>query len=106
MQPTTLHYDNQSAIKMTKNLIYHMKTKHVEIQHHYIREQMQNKERELIYYTWQDQVVDIFTKALKREKFENFQEMLGVVENEINTKRGVRYCNVYFISNKCVRVIM
>jgi hypothetical protein len=40
MQPTTLHCDNQSAIKMTKNPIYHSKTKHIEIHHHYIREQV------------------------------------------------------------------
>jgi hypothetical protein len=49
MQPTTLHYDNQSAMKITKNLIYHSKKKHVKIQHHYIKKQVQNKEIELIY---------------------------------------------------------
>lgn len=38
MQPTNLHWNNQCAIKMTKNPIYHSKTKHVEIHHHYIRE--------------------------------------------------------------------
>jgi len=88
MQPTTLHCDNQSAIKMMKIPIYHSKTKHVEIQHHDIREQVQNKVIELIYCRSQDQVAGIFTKAINWEKFEKFQEMLGVVENEINIKRG------------------
>ena len=35
--------DNQTAIKMTRNPIYHLKTKHVEIHHHYIKEQVHIK---------------------------------------------------------------
>ena len=87
MQPTVLHCHNQSAIKMKKNPIYHSKKKHVEIYHHYIKEQMQNKETELLYCKCRDQVADIFTKALNENKLKKFREMLGVLENEINIKR-------------------
>ena len=34
--------DNTSAINLTKNLVHHSKTKHFDIRHHFIREQVQN----------------------------------------------------------------
>jgi hypothetical protein len=36
--------DNQSVIQLTKNLVFHAMIKHVEVHHHYIKEEVQNKE--------------------------------------------------------------
>jgi len=36
--PTTINYDNKSAIAMTKNLVHHSRTKHMAIKYNFIRE--------------------------------------------------------------------
>jgi len=54
---------------MMKNQIYHSRTKHFKIHHHYIKEQVQNKEIKLLYCMSKEQVADIFTKALSKDEF-------------------------------------
>ena len=61
--------------------MYHARTKHIEIQHHFVREKIQSKEIDLIHCNTDENMVDIFTKPLGKEKFEVFREMLRVVEN-------------------------
>ena len=70
-----------------KDPIYHLKTKHVGIHHHRIREQARNKEMELIYCIPRSGGRHLH-QVLNKNKFENFREMLEVVENDINFKRG------------------
>ena len=48
MKPTVLKCDNQSSIKLAHNPIYHARTKHVEIQHHFVREKIHSKVINLI----------------------------------------------------------
>jgi hypothetical protein len=43
MRPTILKCDNQSSIKLAHNPIYHARTKHIEIQHHFVREKIHSK---------------------------------------------------------------
>ena len=71
---------------MTKNPVFHARTKHIEVHQHYIREQVQKKEIELIYCSTEDQAADIFTKPLNKDKFVKFQDKLGVTK--INIKGG------------------
>jgi len=63
---------------MTKNLIFHSKTKHIEIRHHFIRELVDKKEIELSFCKTDEQLADMFTKALPSEKFAYFKEQLKV----------------------------
>ena len=70
--------DNKSAIAMTKNRFYHSRTKHFAIKHHFIREAVEDDEVQIKYCKTEDQAADIFTKALPRDKFEFFREMLSV----------------------------
>ena len=79
--PIVINCDNQSSIKLANNPMYHARTKHIEIQHHFIREKIQSKEIDLIYCNTDENMADIFTKPLGKAKFEVFREMLGVVEN-------------------------
>ena len=60
--PTILKCDNQSSIKLTHDSIYHARTKHIEIQHHFVREKIHSKEIDLIYCNTTDNVAAIFTK--------------------------------------------
>jgi hypothetical protein len=81
MRPTTLKCDNQSSIKLAHNRIYHARTKHIEIQHHFVREKVHSKEIDLIYCNTTDNVADIFTKPLGKMNFEECRKQLGVIEN-------------------------
>ena len=77
-EATIMFCDNKSTIAMTKNPVFHGRTKHIEIRHHFIRELVAKKEIKLEYRSTEEQVADIFTKALSREKFFKFRKMLGV----------------------------
>ena len=66
-QSVPIFCDNTSTINLTKNLIQHSRTKHIDIKHHFIRELVQNREIQINYVNTKDQLADIFTKALPRE---------------------------------------
>ena len=76
--PTTIHCDNMSAIAMTRNPVFHSRTKHIEIRHHFIRELVEKQEIELQFCKTGEQLADIFTKALPTDKFLHFRRQLGV----------------------------
>ena len=79
-EATLIMCDNKSTITMTKKLVYHSRTKHIVIKHHFIREAVEDDEIQIKYRKTEDQVANIFTKALPRDKFEFFREMLGVTQ--------------------------
>jgi len=78
---TCINCDNQSAIKLAHNPVYHARTKHVELQYHFVREKIESNEIGLIFCNTKDNVADIFTKPLGKIKFEVFRSQLGIVEN-------------------------
>uniref|UniRef100_A0A5B7B4M6 Retrovirus-related Pol polyprotein from transposon TNT 1-94 n=1 Tax=Davidia involucrata TaxID=16924 RepID=A0A5B7B4M6_DAVIN len=80
---TELFCDNKSAIAMAKNPVYHSRTRHIAIKHHFIREAVEEGEVQLKFCRSDEQVADIFTKALPKDKFKNFRELLGVEEQHI-----------------------
>jgi hypothetical protein len=52
--PWKLFCDNQSAIKLVKNLILHAKMKHIEFHHHYIHETIERKDVKVVYVLSQE----------------------------------------------------
>lgn len=78
-QPIQVHCDNQSAIKLAKNPVFHARTKHIEVHHHFVRERLLRGEIELHYISTDDQPADIFTKPLSRTKFEQHRTALGII---------------------------
>eukprot|EP00253_Pinus_taeda_P019154 PITA_19154 len=83
---TTLWCDNQSAIKLCKDPIQHQRSKHLELHMHFIRKLIHDHVLEVQYFSTDDQVADIFTKALIEAKFTELQFMVGV--QEVVTKGG------------------
>jgi len=79
--PTCINCDNQSVIKLAHNPIYHARSKHIMLEHHFVREKIEPKEIDLIFCNTNDNMADIFTKPLGKIKFEVFRRKLGVVEN-------------------------
>ena len=58
---------------MASNPVYHARTKHIEVHYHFVREKVLDGQIDLVYVKTDDeQVTDIFTKALGKEKFEYF----------------------------------
>ncbi|GJZ31278.1 retrovirus-related pol polyprotein from transposon TNT 1-94 [Tanacetum coccineum] len=73
-----LYCDNKSAIALCYNNVQHSWSKHIDIRHHFIREQVENDVVELYFVTSDYQLVDMFTKALPRERFEFLLPRLGM----------------------------
>jgi ATP sulfurylase len=71
--------DNQSCMKLSENLVFHDRSKHIEIKYHYIRDMVQRGGVRVQYVTTKEQVADVLTKPLLRTKFEHFKDKLGVV---------------------------
>ena len=74
--PTTIFCDNQSTIKLAKNPVYHARSKHIEVHHHFVRDLIESQELELQFCGTEDQLADIFTKALSIVKFIKFRDLL------------------------------
>ncbi|KAL6329493.1 hypothetical protein AAG906_021501 [Vitis piasezkii] len=68
----------QATISIAKNLAHHDRTKHVEIDHHFIKEKIEEGILNLIHTPTSLQVANIFTKALPRMKFKELISKLGM----------------------------
>ena len=64
--------DNQICIKLTENMMFHDKSKHIKVRYHYIRDIVQRGPVKLKYVPIEEQVVDLLTKPLSHVKFEYF----------------------------------
>ncbi|MCO5583584.1 hypothetical protein L7F22_037497 [Adiantum nelumboides] len=59
--------------------LFHARTKHIEVHYHYLWERLSTAKISLVYVPTQDNLADLFTKALSREKFEAFRKALGLL---------------------------
>ena len=76
--PVPLYYDNQSVICLVENLEFHARTKHVEVQYHFIHEKALTGEIKVIQVKTEEQLADIFTKGLNSEKLYEFRKELDM----------------------------
>ena len=73
-----LNYDSQSAIHLVKNQAHHEITKHIDIRYHFIREVLDRREIDLIKVAGEDNVVDMFTKAVLITKLHHCLRFLHI----------------------------
>ena len=71
--------DNIGATYLSANLVFHARTKHIEIDFHFVRERVASKELEIRFIPSKDQLADGFTKALPTRSFEEFRRNLNLV---------------------------
>ena len=82
-EATYLLCDNKFAIAIAKNYVFHSRTRHIAVKYHFIKEDISNGEVQLMYCKSENQVADIFAKALPLEKLVHFRKLLGVEEHHI-----------------------
>ena len=78
---TVIFCDNSLAIALSKNSVFHKRTKHIDTKFHYIRELVNNGEIVLEHCRTQERVVDILTKPLGQKSFEFLRKCLGMIDN-------------------------
>ena len=78
---TLIYEDNQGCIQLAKNPIHHRKTKHIDIQYHFVREKVESKEIELEHCSSGSMIADICTKPLPGPKYKELRELLGMTPN-------------------------
>ena len=73
---TMIICDNQGCIALARNPKHHSRTKHIDVQYHFICEKIEEKVIELRYCPTQEMVVDVLTKALARDKHEAMRRVM------------------------------
>jgi hypothetical protein len=74
-----LFIDNRSAEELSKNPVFHKRSKHIDTRYHYIRECVADGVVEVQHVSTEDQLADILTKPLARIRFAEMRRQLGVV---------------------------
>lgn len=75
---TKIFVDNQAAIAISHNPVFHGKTKHFNIKLLFVREVQKEESVTLAYYKSEDQLADLFTKPLPVGRFEFLRQKVGV----------------------------
>ncbi len=84
-----IYYDNISSILLANNPVYHARTKHIEVYYHFIKEKVLTREINLIHVSIENQIANIFTKALSADKLRRFKKMIGVLQVDLNLRGSV-----------------
>jgi hypothetical protein len=72
--------DSKSALALPKNLVFHERSKHIRVRHHFIRGCLEEGSIKAGYINTKDQLVDLLTKPLGRIKFLELYSMTGMVQ--------------------------
>ncbi|KAG4193611.1 hypothetical protein ERO13_A07G233250v2 [Gossypium hirsutum] len=74
-----MYCNNQAAVSIAHNPVHHDRTKHVEIDRHFIKEKIHSEEMCITYLPTRQQVADVLTKSLSRNMFEELIGKLGLI---------------------------
>lgn len=68
--------DNTAAISMAKNPVFHQWQKHIDVQFHFVREEIESGRMAISYTKTEHQIADILTKPLTRERFIGLKRLI------------------------------
>lgn len=83
LSPPRLWCDNLSATYLTANPIFHTRTKHIEIDFHFVRERVAKRLLEVRFICFEDQLADVLTKPLATRRFCYMRDKLTVVAPQL-----------------------
>ncbi|KAD6796250.1 hypothetical protein E3N88_07146 [Mikania micrantha] len=75
---TPIHLDNEAAIAITKNPVYHSCSKHIDIRFHFIRDCYEKKLIDVVKIHTDEQRADLLTKAFDKNRFEYLLKLNGI----------------------------
>jgi len=81
-QMSILNGDNQGAIALARNPEYHARTKHIDIQYHFIRDLVTSEKIQLQFCPSTDMIADIMTKALPRVTHDKHTKAMGLTSTK------------------------
>jgi hypothetical protein len=90
-QATIVYFDNISAVYMSGNPVQHRRTKHIEIDIHFVREKVALGQVGVLHVPTSAQFADIFTKGLVTTPFQDICFSLNIVEPTIDTAGMLEY---------------
>ncbi|KAM0960323.1 hypothetical protein ACFX2I_025293 [Malus domestica] len=86
--PTTLFCDNLSAIALAYNPVMHQRTKHIEIDVHFVRERVANQLLQVQFVSSNEQFADVLTKGLSTPLFQTHCYNLRLVRSHPELEGG------------------
>ena len=81
--------DNISSVYMSRNPVHHRRTKHIELDIHFVREKVAIGELRVTHVPSARQLVDVFTKGLPSTLFFEFRDSLSITAGDVETAGGV-----------------
>ena len=86
--PPIVLYDNLVATYLSINPIRHLRSKHVEIDIHFVRDYVANEVLDVRFLSTKDQLADILTKSLSSLRFSILKNKLSVLSNPLRLQGG------------------